>query len=324
MAVVRARSTRRAQSVPVDPDDDFEEEEEFEDDEEVEEEVEQPVQRRRDRARPAAKKAAPAKQTARRPVPIEDDEDEYEDEDEVDATDVDLDEDEEEVPQRRRPANRPTVAAKKGTPPPGVRVGLSGAEVTRKSASGGIDRLTLSSEPELFKVLGNDPDEPFASFRQHWVSTGREGNRPYVCIGQGCPLCELGDSGSATYLFNILHLSGGTAPTNKCLEIRGRTYTAFKEIAASRTTGKVQFDKDFWALSKTGAKANTQYNFQPVKPRDIKDDWSDVLEYFDLADMNAIIAKAKKKLYDYKVIRTHTKKELRDIARYLADDEDES
>jgi hypothetical protein len=39
--------------------------------------------------------------------------------------------------------------------------------------------------------------EPFARIFRHWI-----GERPYVCLGANCPLCDVGDAPEAAVLFS--------------------------------------------------------------------------------------------------------------------------
>lgn len=336
------RRTRKTRPVEEDDFEDFDDEVENDEDLEDEEEDDEVV-RPRDRAR-AAKKA-PAR---RRRTPVEEDDEEDDDED-TDFTDVEDDEEDEESPRRRRPAKkaaaarparrrrstedddeeetprrrRPASRSKSdGGPPPGVRVGGRGAEETRKSGGPGLDRIQLGSEPELIKVLGNYPDEPFVSLRQHWVTVpGAQGNRPFTCPGKKeCPLCNMGDMSNAAYVFNVLHLSGSAKPENKVLQISTKPYEAWKKLATDKTTGKILFGRNYWAVSKSGKKQTTQTNFLPVKVRDLEEEWPELFEHFDLEDLPDIVARAKKGRFDYTVIEHQTIKKLKEVARYAADD----
>lgn len=298
------------------------------------------------------KKAVPARR--RRPVAVadeegEDDEDEDYEEDEEDEDDVDEEEDEEEedeapAPRARRRRPRPDdeeededepprprkAAAKKATArpreasakkrlPPGIHVGAKGAEEVNKG--GGGSRMVLTKDPQLIKCLENGP---FVSFRQHWASMGQgSGDRPYTCIEDDCPLCALGDNPSKTNMFNVLLFSAEESPEVKTLQVAVRAYNAFKDAATPKGKENPVFTNGFWAVNKSGKNQQTQTNFKPVKLRDIEEDWEELLDQFDPADITGIIAEAKESLYDYTVVQTSTRKQLLEVAKYLASDDEE-
>jgi hypothetical protein len=289
----------------------------IDDDEDDEEEEEKPRSRR----------AAPAKKRTR-VVDDDDDDDDEEDEEEerprarktsaakkrsrvVNDDDEEDDDDEEEEEKPRIRSRRA-----KGSPPPGIRTGLAGAEQTLKSG-GGFDRVALTNEPELIKIL---KPESILSYRQHWVSTDGK-DRPYTCLGSDCPLCDMGDPSTATYGLNVLHLSGGDRPKVKLLQIGTRAFQALKEAATDKRTNKIRMDKDFWAVQRSGKRQQTQTNFRPVKERDIEEDWAEVLEFFDLDELPELIEKAERNLYDWSIIQVSTKKQLREIAGYLSEED---
>jgi hypothetical protein len=310
-------TTRRRRPAPVE-------------DEEDEDEEEEPP--------PVRKKRRPA------PEP-EDEEDEEEDEDEEDeepppprrkrkpAPAVDEEEDEEEeepAPRKRAPAKK-AAARKKAAPklPPGIRAGMAGVEATAKDGGGGEGRITLDKTPILVKIL--EP-EPLVSFRQHWLSQGKgQGDRAYTCMGKAvCPVCKLGDRASLAVIINVLNLSAEGEPKNEYLQIGKRAYDSLIEQATD-AKGTIRLEKDLWSVNKTGKGTSSQTNVRPVKVRDIQDDWEEVLENFEsedeadiIAELDEIIAEAKENLFEISgVVQTSTLKQLRDVSKYLADDEDD-
>lgn len=301
----RATTRRRPEPEPEEDDEeDYDEEEEELDEEEEEEEP--PPPRRKKAA--ATKKAAPARR--RRAAPEEDEEDE----------------EEEEPPRRRRSttarkASGTTKKKAKTGPRPGISRGQKGAEEVARASGGGVTRLTLSQQPELVKVL--EP-EPFCSFMQHWISSGPgQGDRPYVCLRVDCPLCEIGDSPNKTHLFNILHLSGDAEPSNKVLQIGVKAFKAFVSAATPRGKERPIYDRDYWAISRSGKDQQSQTNFQRIKDEDLDEDWDEIFEYIGDAEIEDLVVEAQDHLFDDSIVQTHTAKQLRELARYAADDDDE-
>jgi hypothetical protein len=183
----------------------------------------------------------------------------------------------------------------------------------------------------LVKVLENGP---FVSFKQHWVGQGGgQGDRPYVCIEEDCPLCAMGDSPSKTNIFNVLAFPLDSEPENRTLRLAVKAYTAFKEQATPRGKEKPIFTRDFWAINRSGKQQQSQTNFKPVKVRDLVEDWDEILEHLDLAEdatdaeitaeLEALIAEAKENLSTPSIVQVHTRKQLLEVAKYMAGDEEE-
>lgn len=203
--------------------------------------------------------------------------------------------------------------------PPGLRVGDAGAEETMRASGGGsgIQRIALSSEPCLIKFLES---ENFANYRQHWIPAGAgQPDRPYVCIGFECPLCDIGDRTSATFMYNVLDMSASDGPTLKILQIATKANQALREASMDKVTGKPRRDRDFWAVSRSGKGQTSQTNFRPVKLRDLEDDWEEVLEHFDIADLDTVIGKAQDKCFDTSIVTVTPKKALDEVVKYLAE-----
>ena len=212
------------------------------------------------------------------------------------------------------------VAKKRVPLPPGVRTGFAGVAETKKSAGGDIVRMTLRQESDLVKFLES---ENFVTYRQHWIAQGGgQPDRPHTCIGVDCPLCALGDRGSQSIGYNVLHLSTGGAPVNKVLQVGIKAHNALMEAATDKATGAIRIDRDYWAISRSGKGQQSQTNFRPVKQRDLEDDWSEVVEYFDIDDLPSIIKTAQAHCYDASIVQVETHAQLLEVARFAvaADD----
>lgn len=299
-------STTRRRAEPVDEEDDDEEEEE---------------------APPRRRKASTTKR--RRPAPVDEDDEEEEEERPARRTktkasttrrrrpapEEDDDEDDEPAPKRRRSSTKAAL-------PPGVKTGAAGVEEVRSAGGSGVQRLKLGTEPELFKCLDVDP-APLVSFRQHWLPQGGgQPDRPEVCPGKKtCPLCDMGDNSSQSIAFNILHLSGSDEPEVKLLQVGIKAYNAFKDAATSRSATEPNFNKDFFSVSRSGKGGQSQTNFTPVKLRDIEEDWGEVLEHWDIEDIEDIIADAEEEMFEpADVVQVKSAKQLREVAKFLSED----
>jgi hypothetical protein len=315
-----------------------------------------PVTRRRDRVNEepdddeededvnvaTARRSRKSTTTKRRPDPVDEEEDYDDDDEEEEEEDAD---DEEETPRRtksktsrRRPADdedgeddeekTPQQPAKSSSRkatskpklPPGVYTGPDADEMVRGS---GAAALKVDKTMRLIKFL--EPATQKITFRQHWVAQGvGQGDRPYLCPGRGCPLCAMSNRTAAVYIFNVLQLSHTDEPANRILRVGVRAWKNLEELATSKTSGKVNITQGFWAINKTGSGNAVSTNFKPVKQRDLEEDWPEIFENFAFEDLDALVAEAKENVFGVRdVVEETPMKALRDIARHLADDDEE-
>lgn len=164
----------------------------------------------------------------------------------------------------------------------------------------------FSEEPQLVKFL---QDRPFATYEQHWIERPK-GKKSFVCIGDGCPLCEiLGDKPRGKFAFNVLVLSGETtgvqvltAPPSLARQIK----------KAHDDERKGPLDKEFWEISRLGTGPTTQYTLNFVRGRDLAEEWKLTLE-----NVNELVANAEPFSAD-DVVRETPRSELLEIARSIA------
>lgn len=232
----------------------------------------------------------------------------------------------EEEPEEERPRKRRSRARDddddddEGTPRKrstgSVRSGWKGAKENKAKGGDFLEDAKIEKEPDLFKFL---EDEPFASYRQHWVETPPAGikKKSWICIEDGCPLCDLGDKPRMLTSFNVLHLSTGGAPENKILTLGNKALGQLEAFATDPKTGPLT--KLFWAISKSGKNQSTAYNFRPVKERDLEEDWG--IE--DLDEVEDAIEDAMEKVYSVEDLNIPSKKQLREVSAGLTDDYDD-
>jgi hypothetical protein len=198
-----------------------------------------------------------------------------------------------------------------------VRSGWGGYRETKAKSGFGADFLKFddSGEAMLLRFL---EAEPFASYRQHWIDR-QSGKRSWVCIEDDCPLCDAGDTPGFRIAFNVLLLSDGK-PLNKVWEVGPRLAGQLEAKARDKRTGPLDRNDMYWAVSRTGKKSKTSYSVDPVKARDLKEDWD--IEPLE----DDVIARYKAKMHDAKVIKVPSRKQLKEIAAEMLDedyDEDE-
>jgi hypothetical protein len=198
-----------------------------------------------------------------------------------------------------------------------VRGGWDGYRTTKAKSGFGADFLKFNDSGEAMLIRFLEP-APFASYRQHWIDR-QSGKRSWVCIEDDCPLCDAGDTPGFRIAFNVLLLSDGK-PQNKVWEVGPRLAEQLEAKAKDKRTGPLDRDDIYWAVSRTGKKSKTSYSVDPVKARDLKEDW----EMEPLTEKTITVYQGK--MYDSKVIKVPTRKQLKEIAAEMLDedfDEDE-
>jgi hypothetical protein len=166
-----------------------------------------------------------------------------------------------------------------------------------------------SEEIQVIKII--DTNGPFATYKMHFLQQ-KPGKKSYICLktgGQECPLCTiLGHKPEDKRAFTIVNLSADGGPQRQILTATPRLY---KTLHTAHFSPQGPLDKNFWALSRTGAKQTTLYNLNAVKARDLDEDWK-----INQAEAEAAVASTEP--YDRSVIRENSYAELLDIANELA------
>lgn len=195
-----------------------------------------------------------------------------------------------------------------------VRKGWKGHQENKAKGGDFPEELKIDGNPTLVKFL---EDEPFVSYRQHWVDNPPNGIRKksWTCLEDDCPLCDLGDRPRTLTSFNVLHISTGGTPENKILTLGNKAVGQLEGFASDDKTGPLT--RLYWAISKSGKNQSTAYNFRPVKERDLEEDWE-----VDPADLEDLIEEAEERLYDDSAVQVPTKKQMKEIAQGLVDDDD--
>lgn len=202
--------------------------------------------------------------------------------------------DEEEDEAEERPASAARV----------IRRGWGAAESVKNADSPYAQRLRVLEDPIVIKFL---EDEPYASYRQHWVE--RSGQKSFTCIAdidpKGCPLCDAGSRPSTRFSFNVVLLSNDSEPTIKSYEVGPRVIDQLKNFHNDPRQGPLS--KHYWAVSRSGKGATSATNHQLVKERDLEEWELPVLSSDD-------IARLKKAAYGPDIIQIPTRKDLQQIA----------
>lgn len=126
----------------------------------------------------------------------------------------------------------------------------------------------VTEQLQIIKFLGTD-GAPYAIYSQHFLSQITEGQRSFTCIGAGCPLCiKLESKAERKYAFSIAVLTPtGTVRTR--MIVSPKLYQAIS--AAHHAQGPLT--SKYWAVARKGQMQNVAYILNPVKGRDLGEDW---------------------------------------------------
>jgi hypothetical protein len=216
-------------------------------------------------------------------------------------------------------AATPAKRAARSVPAPegadGLRPGWSAGQREFDSSSPYAQALKLGEQGVVIKFL---EDQPYASFRRHWVErSGAQGRvtRAYLCmhsLNKDCPLCDVGDKPQTVSAFNIAVLGDDNDVATKTWDVGIRLFKVLESYAKDPKIGPLT--KGFFLVNKTGAKQNVQYNVIPVKASSLAED-------YDIEPPpQAVFDKADR--YDASVIEVPKRKDLDEIAAEIADEYD--
>lgn len=222
------------------------------------------------------------------------------------ARDEDDDDEEEERPKKRRRA-RDDEDDDDDDEETKLQGGWSAYKRDKAETSSFANSLELGEDPVLVKFLD---DEPVLSYQQHWVE--RNGKKSFICLGNTCPLCDVGDKKSAKTVFNVAHLDDDGKVTVRALFggvlLTDGIATKVKKLPA--TSG-------YWSISRTGAgkKGRTNFFTERVKERDLAEDWD--AEPIDEKKLRKLMAQ-RYRAED--LVQRQTRKELLEVAREFTGD----
>lgn len=197
-----------------------------------------------------------------------------------------------------------------------IRRGFTEAQKVMESTSSYAQSFRPDEKSQVIKFLEKDP---YASFRRHWVETrndsGQTVNRPYVCpltFDEPCPLCEVGDRPQAVSSFNIALCGDDGQVLLRSWDVGARLLNVIKAYGNDPKVGPLT--KNFFLVTKTGSKQNTQYNVSPVRPSSLQEDYDTPVP--DQAALDALV------LYTSEIIELTPVKKLRELAAELTADYD--
>ena len=149
----------------------------------------------------------------------------------------------------------------------------SGWEAADKASApaGGYPVEFKFSDGDFQVIKFLDQDGPFAIYKQHFLSQITSGKRSFVSLGANDPLCvKIGSKPEDKKAFTIANLSAPGGPQRQMLIASPRLY---KSLHAAHFSPAGPLTKNYRAISRTGKMQSTVYHINPVKPRDLAEDW---------------------------------------------------
>lgn len=184
-----------------------------------------------------------------------------------------------------------------------IRRGWGAAQKVQEATTPYAQRLKITEDTQIIKFI---EDEPYASFRTHWVE--REGQKSFICLSnhpEGCPLCKAGLRASSKFAFNVALLTDSEDPDIRSMEVGVRLIDQLRNYHNDPRQGPLS--KHYWAISRTGKGAQTQTLLQLVRERD--------LEEFNLKGLSdETMSALRNKSYTSDIIQVPSHTDLLEIA----------
>jgi hypothetical protein len=211
--------------------------------------------------------------------------------------------DEDDAPRSRRGSSGPASDA--------VQSGWGAAKKLKQEGGDFADEMSITNDPQLVKFLS---DAPYAVYKQHWVEGLRSTKKKsFICLGKGCPLCNLGESAAKKWAFNVAVFDGDDVEV-KSLIAGSRL---FDNIADEHEGSDGPLDEGYWTLSKSGKKQSTTYKLKKIEGRKLEADWG-VTE----TDLDDILADADPEPYTAAQHQPPSRSYLQEIADEIGGEAD--
>jgi hypothetical protein len=186
---------------------------------------------------------------------------------------------------------------------------LEGWDAAQSTVSGDFPKEFKFVDGEFSIIKFLDPNGPFAVYKQHFLSQITSGKRSFVSLGANDPLCtKIGSKPEDKKAFTIANLSAAGGPQRQMLIASPRLY---KSLHAAHFSPAGPLTKNYWAISRTGKMQSTVYHLNPVKARDLQEDWG----ITDIDEMEKTIASMVP--FDRSAIKEPTWEELEAVAASL-------
>lgn len=167
-------------------------------------------------------------------------------------------------------------------------------------------------EEILFKFL---EEVPFASYWQHWVK-----KRPYVCLIDDCPLCEIGHRPKSVDCFNViaLHKVNTTGEVIPEVFLWSLSPAPKKEVEAKaekpRSSPLNREDLYFTISKKMGKNKIPEFNLEFIKADELEEEYG-----MPPLTAEAIESLAETSFGEVDLTQVSTRQELEDVVSSLED-----
>lgn len=200
---------------------------------------------------------------------------------------------------------------------------------THKSKSGFPDKLKVDEDKRVLVKFVDD--DFFITYYEHNLYNDFKGQKrqfSFVCLGEDCPLCEIGDDPKFQVLINVIDMSNPRKPELKVWYASpGPGGLIEDEMDALEELGKERHPDEpkkwkrindpslYYVVSKKKGKNNFfEYSLKQVKARDLEEDgYGEPLTDDELAEF-------EDKAYTEEIVRLNTRRDLREIADELSED----
>jgi hypothetical protein len=186
------------------------------------------------------------------------------------------------------------------------------------------DFFRVDREPVLVKFLD---DDFFLTYYEHWIDEfrGQKRQMSFVCLGEDCPLCGIGDQPKFTALINVADLSKPNDPQVKVWAATPNPADAIEDEMPEVDDEGVKVDDRapdisdpgrYFEVSKKKQKNNfTSYKLKLIRERDLEEEGYDI----DPLDEDEIAALCEKRWTEETAVRINSRRDLQDIADELSD-----
>ena len=197
------------------------------------------------------------------------------------------------------------------------REGLRKHRETHKSGNYPEKLRVDDGEEVLIKFVD---DDFFITYYEHWIEEfkGEKRQMSFVCLGEDCPLCDIGDEPKFYALINVLDLRKPSKPELKVWYATpnpaGKIEDEMESQEGKRTPKSINDPDLYYIVSKKKERNNFRsYSLKEVKARDLEEDYEvEPLDDTELADLN-------EDAYTEDIVRINKRSDLQDIADELSE-----
>lgn len=173
-------------------------------------------------------------------------------------------------------------------------------------------RLEVDRDPVVVKFT---EAEPFAHIWRHWVS-----KIPYTCIGEDCPLCEIGHRARSVVFYNVITVDDCVLRVWELSSDPVRKVQKHYDKLAE--TDKTLDDPGLYFVVSKARKDNGffEYDVDKVPARDLSDECG--IEPLEDSEIEEAVRNHGKGLFTDEVIQVNTKADLREAVEKVDDTDD--